>query len=121
MIERIADSKQELPDAFEVQTDHIQYDSEGNMDLSTLTEVTTSNSFKMSFLRSLRDKEIKDTIWIAESHLTQPAGSETLTDVEYQEWQTYWQQLRDLPANTNVSSIALPDIPGVLPARPTGV
>lgn len=64
-------------------------------------------------VRSTRDKLIADTIWIFERHMTQPTGSKTLTDEEYNTWCTYWQSLRDITVNFDPNNIVWPTQPTV--------
>lgn len=53
-------------------------------------------------LRAERTRRIDSTVWLFERHQTQKAASisTSITDQKCAEWCTYWQALRDLPANT---------------------
>ena len=52
-----------------------------------------------SRIRAERDRRLEESTWIVERHRDQLASGEetTLTDVEYQDWLSYRQALRDLP------------------------
>ena len=52
-----------------------------------------------SRIRAERDRRLEESTWIVERHRDQLANGRetTLTDVEYQDWLSYRQALRDLP------------------------
>ena len=52
-----------------------------------------------SRIRAERDRRLEESTWIVERHRDQLVSGEetTLTDVEYQDWLSYRQALRDLP------------------------
>lgn len=62
-----------------------------------ITEFIDSSEFIEEFLRAMRNSALQQTLWISERHQTQPEGAKTLTEEQYQAYQQYWQQLRDLP------------------------
>lgn len=95
----------------------IAFDLEVVNDSPVLTDdIKNSLSFKEAVARALRDSILLTTIWISERHLSQPVDVKTLTDVEYLDWQIFWQDLRDLP--TVVMPALLTDLLTILPAQP---
>jgi len=80
--------------------------------------VITSQEFLLKFLRAKRDKLLKDTIWIAERHNSQPDYAKTLTAEQYVAWQVYWQALRDLPNTANLEGIDRTTIDSLFPMQP---
>lgn len=78
--------------------------------------IKDSLEFKLAVVRALRDKYLLDTIWINERHLSQLVEDRSLTESTYQEWQNYWQLLRDLPAEELPNTLA--ELLDILPTQP---
>lgn len=77
----------------------------------------TSQEFLLAALRAKRNMLIADTMWIHERHSSQEV--KTISEAKYQEFQNYWQTLRDLPATANLTNITLATLNSVFPTPPT--
>lgn len=76
------------------------------------------NEKKFQRLREIRDNLIQKTIWVQQRHMGELQGIEvglikkstTLNSDKYNEWLSYWQNLRDLPENVNINEIKTEEI-----------
>lgn len=106
----------------EMHITHISDATDGSHDVALDMELQVFDKelsvVKIAVLRSLRDKLLSQTIWIAERHLSQKEEDKTLSNAQYEMWQTYWQDLRDLPATISLDEITFENIPGILPTCP---
>jgi hypothetical protein len=133
-IQKISDTKDTFIDAFEIAMDlsgkldifsepidpdaGIAKEPDAQNNLINVQTVIASQEFLLKFLRAKRDKLLKDTIWIAERHNSQPDSAKTLTAEQYATWQIYWQALRDLPNTANLEGVDRTTIDNLFPKQP---
>jgi hypothetical protein len=112
----ISDTKLDMEGVYEV-----VYNVETDMNNNPINveNVISDKNFLLSFLRVIRDKKIKETIWILERHLSQPSNNKTLTDAQYEMWANYWQNLRDLPNTVDLTGKKKEDIFSLFPSEPS--
>lgn len=96
----------------------VEFDLESTDGIGTVLTQSIKDSleFKLVVVRALRNKLLTKTIWISERHLSQLTEDRNLSAEDYTKWQTYWQELRDLP------ELELPDtlveLLTILPTKP---
>jgi hypothetical protein len=76
------------------------------------------NKAKYQKLRRIRDNLINNTIWVQQRHQGELKSIElgittkkvTLTQSKFKEWLLYWEKLRDLPQNVDLTKYKIAEI-----------